>query len=109
MLDEQIKKFGRTKTAVEETIRICKSEGVLKEYLESREKEVIDIMITLFGQEYAVEAYAEDKARAREMKGAVEVYQEVGSSIEETIRKIAAKFGLSKKDSTDWVEKFWKR
>ena len=35
-------------------MRICKSEGVLREYLESRKKEVIDIMITLFGQEYAV-------------------------------------------------------
>ena len=42
--------FGRSKTAVEETICICKSEGVLKEYLESREKEVVDIMIILFGQ-----------------------------------------------------------
>jgi len=44
-----------------------------------------------------------------EVKGAVEVYQEVGSSIEDTIKKIAVKFGLSKKDSTDCVEKFWKK
>ena len=69
VLDQQIEKFGRTKTVAEETIRICKSEGVLREYLESREKEVIDIMITLFGQEYAVEAYAEEKARVRELIG----------------------------------------
>jgi len=109
VLDARIKKLGRTKTAVEETIRICKGEGVLKEYLESREKEVIDIMITLFGQEYAVEAYAEDKAKTREMKGAVEMCQEFGATIEEAIQKIAAKFGLSKKDSTDCVEKFWKK
>ena len=66
MLDQQISKFGRTKTAVEETIRVCKSEGVLSEYLESREKEVVDIMITLFGQEYAVEAYAESERKAGE-------------------------------------------
>ena len=36
------------------------------EQLSKRKEKVIDIMITLFGQEYAVEAYAEDKARTRE-------------------------------------------
>ena len=108
-MDEQVKKYGRTKTAVEETIRICKSEGVLKEYLESREKEVIDIMITLFGQEYAVEAYAADERKTGELKGAVEMCQAFGATIDEAIQKIAAKFGLSKKDSTNCVEKFWKK
>ena len=68
VLDQQIEKFGRTRTAVEETIRVCKSEGVLREYLESREKEVVDFMITLFGQEYAVEAYAASERQAGEEK-----------------------------------------
>lgn len=104
VLDDQVKKYGRNKTAVEATIRICKSEGVLREYLESREKEVIDIMITLFGQEYAVEAYAEDKARTREYKNTVELCQEFGVSIEEAIQKLISKFGLSKKDSTEYVQ-----
>lgn len=36
--DEQRKLYGSTKEAVTETIRICKSRNVLKEYLESREK-----------------------------------------------------------------------
>ena len=109
VLDDQIQKYGRNKTAVEETIRLCKNEGVLKEYLESREKEVIDIMITLFGQEYAVEAYAEDKARTREYKNAVEMCQEFGTTIEEAIQKLVSKFGLSKKDSTEYVKEYWKK
>ena len=33
VLDDQIKKYGRKPVAVEETIRICKNEGVLIEYL----------------------------------------------------------------------------
>ena len=109
VLDDQIRKYGRNKTAVEETIRICKSEGVLKEYLESREKEVIDIMITLFGQEYAVEAYAKDERRTGEIKTAVEMCQEFGTTIEEAIQKLISKFGLSKKDSTEYVEEYWKK
>ncbi|MBQ8947673.1 MAG: hypothetical protein IJ058_12830 [Lachnospiraceae bacterium] len=36
---------------MEETIRICKDEKVLEEYLERQREEVIDIMTTLFDQE----------------------------------------------------------
>ena len=66
--NEQVKEYGRTKEAVLETIRICKNRKILKEYLESREKEVIDIMMTLFDQEYAVERYGDE----RELKGKAE-------------------------------------
>ena len=57
VLDEQYKKFGRTAEAVREAIRICKDMNVLKKYLEEREREVIDIMLTLFDQETATRNY----------------------------------------------------
>lgn len=57
VMDEQTRKYGRTRKAVEETIRICRNRSVLVEYLQEREKEVFDIMITLFDQEYAMEQY----------------------------------------------------
>ena len=37
--NEQMKVHGRTREAIMETIRICKDKNVLKDYLESREKE----------------------------------------------------------------------
>ena len=52
--------YGQTQKAVQETIRICKDKNILRPYLEKRETEVIDIMMTLFDQEYALEAYAEE-------------------------------------------------
>ena len=58
--NEQRKKYGQTKKAVTETIRICKDRNVLKEYLESKEQEVVDIMMTLFDDEQVLEAYAKD-------------------------------------------------
>ncbi len=58
--NEQRKLFGNTKQAVTETIRICKDRNVLKEYLESREQEVVDIMMTLFDDEQILKAYAKD-------------------------------------------------
>ena len=51
VFDEQVKIHGKTLKAVEETIRICKDEKVLEEYLERQREEVIDIMTTLFDQE----------------------------------------------------------
>lgn len=50
-MNEQIKKYGRTQKAVEETIRICVSEDVLADYLKEKEVEVMDIMTTLFDEE----------------------------------------------------------
>lgn len=58
--NEQRKLYGNTREAVTETIRICKDRNVLKEYLESREQEVVDIMMTLFDDEQILKAYTKD-------------------------------------------------
>ena len=70
--NEQVKQYGRTREAVLETIRICKDRKILKEYLESREKEVVDIMMTLFDQEYAVERYGDEKKAQGKAEGLAE-------------------------------------
>ena len=59
--NEQVKLYGRTKKAILETIRICKDRNVLREYLESREKEVVDIMMVLYDQEEAIQMYGESE------------------------------------------------
>ena len=58
---EQIAIYGRAKKAIQEAIRICKDRNVLKEYLESREKEVVDIMMVLYDQEEAIQMYGESE------------------------------------------------
>ena len=55
--DEQRKLYGRTRQAIEETIHICKEKDVLKEYLESRETEVVTMMMTLFDEEQISKNY----------------------------------------------------
>ena len=70
--NEQVKEYGRTKEAVLETVYICKNRKILKEYLESREKEVVDIMMTLFDQEYAVERYGDEKKAEGKAEGLAE-------------------------------------
>lgn len=74
--NEQRKMYGSTKKAITETIRICKHRNVLKEYLENKEQEVVDIMMTLFDDDQILEAYAndirEEAAKEAEEKAAKE-------------------------------------
>lgn len=49
--NDQMKKYGRTQKAAEETIRICINEDVLADYLIEKEVEVMDIMTALFDEE----------------------------------------------------------
>lgn len=55
--DAQRKRYGYTTKAVEETLRICGEENILMPFLASRQKEVRDIMVTLFDQERVTEIH----------------------------------------------------
>ena len=57
VLDDNVREYGRTGKAVERTILACRKENVLSSYLAEREKEVWDIMTTLFSQEEAMKRY----------------------------------------------------
>ena len=66
--NEQVKKYKRSQKAVTETIRICKDRDVLREFLASREKEVISIMMALFDEEKIMRTHiaSEKKAASKE-------------------------------------------
>ena len=106
--DEQVKIYGRTREAITDTIKICKDRDVLKEYLESREKEVVDMMMTLFDEEQVMRAYVENEKKEAAVISAIEIYQEIGLPVSETIKKIAAKYKLEETDAEAWVQKYWK-
>jgi len=65
VLNVQIAIYGYTEQAIAETIRICKDENVLKDYLISHEQEAVDIMMALFDDDYIQEMYGYE----REQKG----------------------------------------
>ncbi len=92
--NEQRKLYGNTKKAVTETICICKNRNVLKEYFESKEQEVVDIMMTLFDDEQILKAYAkdiDDNATYREARETAERMIKDGEmSLEKIARYIPA-------------------
>lgn len=61
--NEQVKKYGRSRQAITETIRICKDKNVLREFLASREKEVISIMMALFDDETIMRAHVANEKK----------------------------------------------
>ena len=72
VVNEVVQRSGRTQSAAEEIIRICKSRDILKEYLESREKEVFDIMIELFNDEQIQKSYMESERFKAKTEGRME-------------------------------------
>ena len=66
-----------------ETIRICKNRNILKEYLESWEQEVVDIMMTLFDDEQIWKAYVKDIKEETERETAIKMIKKGKLSLEE--------------------------
>ena len=83
VFNEQIKKYGMTKQAVIETIRICKDRNILKQYLSSKEVEVITIMMSLFDNEQIMRTYAKDIAREADRATAERMIKMKKLSLEE--------------------------
>lgn len=70
--DEERKKHGRTGRAIEETLRRCIEENVLAPFLMTRQKEVAEIMVTLFDQEKIMEIHDYHVAEAGRAEGRTE-------------------------------------
>ncbi len=83
VFDEQRKLYGMTEQTVKETIRICKDRNILKEYLISREKEVVTIMMSLFDDEQIMRTYAKDIEKETERKTAEKMMKKGKMTLEE--------------------------
>jgi len=108
--DEQRKLYGRTRKAIEETIRICKERNVLKEYLESREGEVVTMMMTLFDHEQIMKNHDATLIRNEQEKAIitlVQTYKELNGTKENAIQKVIVTYHYSEDESSELVEKYW--
>ncbi len=90
--NEQVKKYKRSQKAVTETIRICKDRDVLREFLASREKEVISIMMALFDEEKIMRTHIASEKKA---------------ASKETARKAAEKMLRDRKITVDEITEYF--
>ncbi len=83
IFNEQVKAHGMTKRAVTETIRICKDRNILKQYLSSKEVEVVTIMMSLFDDEQIMRTYEKDLKRETERETAERMIRKGKMTLEE--------------------------
>ena len=93
-LDAQFKKKGRTIEALTVAIEKCKSRGILREYLRTREKEVVKIMTMLFDQGYVNEIACKES----ETKGVFKTLYELVKDNLLSMANAAKKAGQSEKE-----------
>lgn len=95
--DEQRKKYDYTPKAIDETIRICLEENILVPFLQSRQKEVTEMMVTLFDKEQVQEIH-DYNIRQEGVELGIEAFvssmKEVGAAPETIIEKLVKKFKL---------------
>lgn len=84
--DEERKRHGRNAKAIEETLRRCIEENVLAPFLATRQKEVAEIMVTLFDQEKVMEIHDYHVAEAARKDGLQEGRAE--GALEGTLRSL---------------------
>ena len=90
--DEERKRHGRSGKAIEETLRRCIEENVLAPFLMTRQKEVAEIMVTLFDQEKVMEIHDYHVAEAARKDGLQEGRAEGTLS---SIKNLMETLGLS--------------
>lgn len=105
---EQAALYGRSRKAILETVRICKDQNVLKAYLSSKEKEVVDIMMALYDEEEVMERYVESEKNEAVIRNTIEMCQDFGASVADTIQKLVNKFALSKTAAESKVQEYWR-
>ena len=114
ILDDMIGKYGFCGQAVNETLRICKTKNILKDYLEQRGKEVSRMLEDLFDQEVIEEEYrkalrreAREEGRKEGSKLVIKRYLNVcrknNVSPEEQIRRLIRDFEFSEEEACSIV------
>lgn len=88
VFNEQTKQHGMTQKAVMETIRICKSRNILKEYWAQREKEVVTIMMSLFNEEEILKMYVKSERHDADRETAERMIKDGEMSLEKIARYI---------------------
>ena len=100
--DEQRRQYGYTMKAVEETLRICCEENILMPFLASCQKEVRDIMVTLFNQERVTEIHeynlAKDARQEGRQEGRIETAKNLMDALNLSVEQVLTALKIPKEE-----------
>ena len=96
--NEQRKQYGYTMKAVEETLRICCEENILMPFLASRQKEVQDIMVTLFNQERITEIHEYNLVKDAKREGRIETAKNLMDALNLSVEQVLTALKIPKEE-----------
>ena len=96
--NEQRKQYGYTMKAVEETLRICCEENILMPFLASRQKEVQDIMVTLFNQERVTEIHEYNLVKDAKREGRIETAKNLMDALNLSVEQVLTALKIPKEE-----------
>ncbi len=99
---EQVKLHGKTQKAVQETIRICKDMDVLREYLLSKESEVVDLMMQLYDKEEIMRVHDFGLV----VRSAVEAYRDCNMDFKSVVNRISSRYAMSPEIAEEMVGEY---
>ena len=99
---EQAALHGRTQKAVEEIVRICLTTDILADYMKSREKEVKDIMFTLYDEEEILRRHDKTVEQRGINKGIRQgISQGISQGIITSLKNLLANTGMTVTQAMD--------
>ena len=106
--DEERRKHGRSQKAIAETLRRCMEENVLAPFLVTRQKEVAEIMVTLFDQEKIMEIHdyhvAENARKDGLQQGTLQSIQNLIKNMGLSVERAMTVLGISEADQPKYAE-----
>ena len=84
--------------AVEETLRICCEENILMPFLASRQKEVQDIMVTLFNQERVTEIHEYNLVKDAKREGRIETAKNLMDALNLSVEQVLTALKIPKEE-----------
>lgn len=122
--DENRRQYGLTQKAIEGTIHQCLDEHILVPFLTSRQKEVQDIMVTLFDQQTISEIHDYNVAKEARQEGwqkgiaeerensirrLVYLCRRLASTPETAAKEIAEQFDIPLQLAAEKVDLYWEQ
>ena len=103
VLDKNNKKYGYTKKSINETIKHCIEHGILKDYLDKYQKEVYNIMTSIYSQETATYMYGNERYAEGKKEGMIEAFISMVKEGLINMKDAAKRLGMSEKELTKLV------
>lgn len=102
VVDSLVREKGRSTATMREAIQICKDRNVLREYLESHEKEAVDMLMELYDQERITDRMLASTRREQKEETKIEDIRNLMANLKLTAEQAMQALGIPTADQSKY-------